>query len=51
MILEPEQMREELSAVTNPAPDPEVEGGARKTETEAPAQPKIFWKREDPGGR
>ena len=36
MILEPEQVREELSAVTKRTLEPEIEGGARKTETEAP---------------
>ena len=36
MVLELEQVREELSAVTNSTPEPEVEGGAGKIETEAP---------------
>ena len=51
MIMELEQVREELSAVTKLTLEPEVEGGAGKTETEAPESTKIFWKREYPGGR
>ena len=51
MNLEPEQVREELSAVTECTPEWGVEGGAGKTETEAPESTKIFWKREDSGGR
>ena len=47
MILEPEQVTEEPSAVNNCTPELEVEGGAKKTATEST---KIFWKREDPGG-
>ena len=40
MILELEHVREEQSAVANPTPEPEVEGGAGKTETEAPESTK-----------
>ena len=38
--MELEQVREELSAVTKLTLEPEVEGGAGKTETEAPESTK-----------
>ena len=42
IILEPEQVREKLSAVTNRTLKPEAEGGAGKTKTEAPESTRNF---------